>query len=94
MSLPPAQKAVKPGRAVDQAERTGKEFEAMMLTEMYEHMFSGVKTSGLTGGGEAEKTWRTFMLQEYARQTVESGGIGVAKSVADQIRAYQQGKTN
>ncbi len=35
-----------------QADKVSREFEAMFLGQMLNHMFSGLKTDGVFGGGE------------------------------------------
>jgi Rod binding domain-containing protein len=67
------------------AAKAGREFEAMMLGFMFEQMFEGVGTSGAFGGGQAERTWRSFMLQEYAQALTDTGGVGIAPMVEAEI---------
>jgi peptidoglycan hydrolase FlgJ len=71
------------------ARAAGKEFEAMFVTRMMESMFDGVKTGGLFGGGEAEKQWRGFLMQEYGKSIAEQGSLGIGRMVeADVARLY------
>ena len=37
---------------------TAQDFEAVFISQMLEHMFDGVETDPLTGGGEAEDEQR------------------------------------
>lgn len=75
--------------AANPAAKAGREFEAMMLGIMFEQMFEGIGTSGAFGGGQAERTWRSFMLQEYARSLAGTGGVGIAPLVeAEVARLY------
>jgi peptidoglycan hydrolase FlgJ len=67
------------------AAKAGREFESMMLGFMFEQMFEGVGTSGAFGGGQAERTWRGFMLQEYAQALTDTGGVGIAPLVEAEI---------
>lgn len=62
-----------------------REFEAMLLGQMFEHMFEGMRASGPFGGGQAERTWRSFMVQEYAASVAETGGLGIAPMVEAEI---------
>lgn len=71
------------------AANVAKEFEAMLVGQLFEHMFDGLGASGPFGGGQAERTWRSLMLQEYARSIAESGELGIAPLVeAEVARLY------
>lgn len=73
------------GPAESAAAKAAREFEAMMLGTMLEQMFEGVETSGAFGGGQAERTWRSFMLQEYAQALAGTGEVGIAPLVEAEI---------
>ncbi len=71
--------------------RTAEEFEATFLSQMLKPMFEGLSTDGPFGGGEAEGTWRSFMIDAMAKQTVKAGGIGLADTVmAEMIKMQEQ----
>lgn len=70
------------------------EFEAMMVGEMLESMFAGLKTDGPFGGGASEATWRGFMLREYGQAIARSGTLGIARLVHEQVaRLYGDTQT-
>lgn len=83
-----------PGSMVGETERmreTAESFEASFLAQMLKPMFEGLSTDGPFGGGEAESTWRGFMIEAMAKQTVKAGGIGLADTVvAEMIRMQAQ----
>ncbi|MGQ2974014.1 MAG: rod-binding protein, partial [Brevundimonas mediterranea] len=64
---------------------TAEAFEASFLSQMLKPMFEGLKTDGMFGGGHAEETWRGFMVEAMAKQTVQAGGIGLADQVVAQM---------
>lgn len=76
-------------KASERAMKVAREFEAVMLTQSFESMFKGVKAGGLTGGGHAERTWRSFMLQEYGKAVSEAGGVGIAQRAYEDIMRMQ-----
>jgi peptidoglycan hydrolase FlgJ len=82
---PASARADSPASADSPAAKAGREFESMMLGFMFEQMFEGVGTSGAFGGGQAERTWRSFMLQEYAQVLTDTGGVGIAPMVEAEI---------
>ena len=72
---------------------TAEAFEASFLAQMLKPMFEGLSTDGPFGGGEAEATWRGFMIESMAGQTVKAGGIGLADQVmAQMLRMQEQSK--
>ncbi|MBK3773615.1 rod-binding protein [Azospirillum sp. YIM DDC1] len=84
----PTAKSATPNRA---AEKAGQEFEALMVGQMLESMFAGVETGSAFGGGQGERTWRSFMLQEYGKAIAEAGTLGIGRMVeADVARLYGQ----
>jgi peptidoglycan hydrolase FlgJ len=71
--------------------RTAEDFEAAFLTQMLKPMFEGLSTQAPFGGGEAEGTWRSFLIEAMAKQTVRAGGIGLADTVtAEMIRMQER----
>lgn len=80
-----------PAAAVTERMReTAENFEATFLAQMMKPMFEGLKTDGPFGGGEAESTWRSFMIEAMAKQTVKAGGIGLADQVVAEMLKMQE----
>ncbi len=72
---------------------TAQAFEASFLSQMLKPMFEGLSTDGPFGGGQAEETWRGFMIDAMAKQTVRAGGIGLADQVvSEMLRMQEQGQ--
>ncbi|HYC73747.1 rod-binding protein [Brevundimonas sp.] len=69
---------------------TAEAFEASFLAQMLKPMFEGLSTDGPFGGGEAEGTWRSFMIEAMAKQTVRAGGVGLADQVVAQMLRMQE----
>ena len=69
---------------------TAEAFEASFLAQMLKPMFEGLSTDGPFGGGEAEGTWRGFMIEAMAKQTVRAGGVGLADQVVAQMLRMQE----
>lgn len=68
---------------------TAEAFEASFLSQMLKPMFEGLSTEAPFGGGEAEGTWRGFLVEAMAKQTVRGGGIGLADQVVAQMIKMQ-----
>lgn len=78
-------------KAPDAAPRAAKDFEAMMVGQMLESMFAGLDTGTAFGGGQSERTWRSFMLQEYGKAIAEAGTLGIGRMVQGEVaRLYGQ----
>jgi Rod binding domain-containing protein len=76
--------------ATDRMRATAEQFEASFLSQMFKPMFEGLKTDGPFGGGEGEETWRSFLIDAMAKQTVKAGGIGLADQVVAQMIKMQE----
>lgn len=71
---------------------TAETFEASFLSQMLKPMFEGLSTEAPFGGGEAEATWRSFLIDAMARQTAKAGGVGLADNVmAEMLKMQEQG---
>lgn len=76
------------------AEAAAQDFEAFFLSRMMESMFEGVSTDGMFGGGEAEKIYRSLLLDEYGKEMAKLGTIGVKDYVMDAILKLQEEASN
>ena len=74
------------------AHKTGEDFEAFFLSQVFEHMFSGVGTDTMFGGGNGETVYRSLLLQEYSKVAAKSGGLGIADTVQREILRAQESK--
>lgn len=72
------------------AEKSAEDFEAFFLTKMMETMFEGVSTNGMFGGGNAEKIYRSMLLDEYGKEMAKVGTVGVKQSVMRSILEMQE----
>lgn len=86
-----AQTAAPTGGSAARIRETAEQFEASFLAQMLKPMFEGISTDGPFGGGEAEGTWRSFMIDEMAKTTVRAGGIGLADTVMAEMIRMQGG---
>ena len=73
--------------------KTAEDFETSFLSQMLKPMFEGLSTDGEFTGGQAEGTWRSFMIDAMAKQTVKAGGIGLAdRVVSEMLKMQEQGQ--
>ena len=71
--------------------QASKDFEAMALGQLLEPMFETVDVSHSEfGGGEAEATWRSMLVDAIGKQIAAHGGLGIAAPVfAAMLRAQE-----
>jgi len=72
------------------AEKAGKEFESVFISQFLGSMFSGIPTDGVFGGGEGEDMFRSLMIDQYGKQLEQRGGFGLAESVTRQLMKFQE----
>lgn len=84
--------AAQNGADLAKAKATAKDFEAMFMTQMLNHMFTGLdQEKSLFGGGHAEGMFRPMLLEEYGKMIAHRGnGIGLADQVTRALLAHQE----
>ena len=73
------------------ARKAATEFEAVFLNTMLEGMFKGLNTDAPFGGGSAEKTYRSLLVTEFAKQISQNGGLGISDQITRDLIALQEG---
>lgn len=88
-----SQKTLKTAREaqnLEQIEATAQEFEAVFIAEMMKPMFAGISTDPPFGGGKGEEVFRSFLLQEYGKLISQTGSVGIADHVKEEIIRLQE----
>jgi len=76
---------------INEIREAAVEFEAMFLSEMMNHMFSGVEVDPIFGGGNGEQMYRGMMIQEYGKNIARApNGIGLADHIQKAMIDIQQ----
>ncbi|HCR85748.1 MAG TPA: chemotactic signal-response protein chel [Alphaproteobacteria bacterium] len=70
-----------PDNKVEQTKEAFRNFEAMFISEMLRTMFNTVPVDEIFGGGTAEETFRSMLIDEYGTLIAKQGGIGVADNM-------------
>jgi len=76
-------------KELEKLERTAQEFEAVFISEMMKPMFEGISTEAPFGGGKGEEVFRSMMIQEYGKLLSQTGSVGIADSVKEQMIQMQ-----
>lgn len=87
-----ASEAVNKNKTMQDIDDASKEFEAVFVSQMLNHMFEGIETDGMFGGGHAEDIYRSMQIQEYGKIITQSGGIGVADAIKAEMIKLQEGQ--
>ncbi len=66
-----------------------KDFEAVFLSEMMKPMFEGLEPDAQFGGGKGEEVFQGFMIQEYGKLMAQTGQIGIATQVKEEMIRMQ-----
>jgi len=77
------------------AAKVGKQFEAQFVSQMFQHMFEGIKTDGIFGGGSGEEMFRSLLIDEYGkmvanREGVSGRGFGIGTAVQKMLLKHQE----
>ena len=90
VSQTPAAAAPKATGDAAKAEWAAKEYESVFISQFLGSMFSGIKTDGITGGGQGEEMFRSLMVNEYAKGLQQRGGFGLAAQMKAQLLKHQE----
>ncbi|MFV0626936.1 MAG: rod-binding protein [Alphaproteobacteria bacterium] len=74
----------------EKAKEAAQDFEAFFLGRTMESMFDTISTDSMFGGGNAEKIYRSMLVNEYGKSMAQNGGIGVADYVMNTILEIQE----
>jgi Rod binding domain-containing protein len=70
--------------------KQARDFESLFLETSFGHLTAGLGGDGPLGGGSlAQETWRGMLTQEYARNIVKHGGVGLADAVYRELVKLQ-----
>lgn len=70
--------------------QTAEDFEAFFITRSMESMYEGVSTDSMFGGGNAEKIYRSMLLNEYGKSMAKTGNVGVKDEILRSILEMQE----
>ena len=67
-----------------------QDFEVQFVNSMFQHMYTGLDGDGPFGGSTGTGPWRSFLTEEYAKNFVKAGGMGIAGQVYQSLLAHQE----
>ena len=76
----------------DRLRAQAQDFEVQFVNSMFQHMYAGIEGDGPFGNSTGVAPWRSFLTEEYAKNFVKSGGIGIADTVYKSLLALQEAR--
>ena len=86
----PLAAAPKPTAFGAKAEAAAKDYEGVFISQFLGSMFSGIKSDGITGGGQGEEMFRSLMVDQFSKSIVQRGGFGIADHMKAELLKHQQ----
>ncbi len=69
-----------------------QDFEVQFVNSMFQQMYTGIQGDGPFGNSTGVGPWRSFLTEEYAKNFVKAGGVGIADSVYKSLLAHQEAR--
>lgn len=82
--------AVKGDPADEKTKKAVQDFEAFFISQMFQHMYETVPVNETFGGGNAEKIYRSMLIDEYGKMMAQSGGVGITNQIMEQMLHIQE----
>ncbi|HLN25666.1 MAG TPA: rod-binding protein [Patescibacteria group bacterium] len=82
--------ALKTTKSPAAVKKAAQDFEGVFISQMMQHMFDGIKTDQMFGGGQGEDSFHSMLIDEYAKQVVKKGGFGLSNAVMHTMLAEQE----
>jgi Rod binding domain-containing protein len=76
----------------DRLRAQAQDFEVQFVNSMFQQMYAGVEGDGPFGNSTGVGPWRSFLTEEYAKNFVKRGGIGIADSVYRSLLSMQEAR--
>lgn len=77
-------------RDAEKTKAAAREFEAVFIGQMLNHMFEGVGKDPMFGGGAGEDMFRSMLIQEYGKKMASGKGIGISDQMQKMMIQMQQ----
>lgn len=71
-------------------QKSAKDFEAMFMSQMVSHMFEGLGTDPLFGGGKGEEMFKSLLTQEYGRMMAEGQNTPLSAQIKTMMLKIQE----
>lgn len=69
--------------------KAASDFETMVISQLLQPMFEGLKSDGMFGGGQAEEAFRSVYVDAIAHQMNSHGGLGLSTQIRAELIKMQ-----
>ena len=73
--------------------KAAEKFAGMFMSQMFQHMFEGVGTNKMFGGGAGEDMFKSVLTDEYGKAAAKSNGFGLTDKIMHALIAQQEVKS-
>ena len=70
--------------------KVAEQFTGVFLSQMFGHMFEGIGTNSLFGGGEGEEMFRSVLTDEYGKAAAKQNVGGLSDKIMHALIAQQE----
>jgi Rod binding domain-containing protein len=77
---------VSPATDMAGIKKAAQNFESVFISQM----FKGIGGDSLFGGGHGEEMFRSLLVDEYSKQVVKRGGLGLTDTVMRALISQQE----
>jgi peptidoglycan hydrolase FlgJ len=88
-TIDPASTALSPSQ-LNHIRQQAEDMEGVFLNLLTKEMFATVQQDENFGGGFGEETWRSMQSEQLANSIAQSGGVGIADDLMNQMIALQE----
>ena len=82
-----------PAAAGQDVKKAAEQFAGMFMSQMFTHMFEGVGTNKMFGGGPGEEMFRSVLTDEYGKAAAKSNSLGMTNNIMHALIAQQEVKS-
>jgi Rod binding domain-containing protein len=69
------------------------QFTGVFMSQMFSHMFEGIGTDTMFGGGQGEEMFRSVLTDEYGKEAAKQGAGGLTDKIMHALLAQQEVKS-
>jgi len=90
LAMTQGQSAAQMAAANPDIRKSAEQFTAMFMSQMFGHMFEGISTDSMFGGGQGEEMFRSVLVDEYGKAAAKNGGMGLTDKIMHALIAQQE----
>jgi len=93
LAMSQGQQTGMPKGATEDVRKAAQQFAGMFMSQMFQHMFEGVGTNKMFGGGAGEDMFRSVLTDEYGKAAAKSNSLGLTDQIMHALISQQEVKS-